>query len=105
MLTHLNLFFKTLGDPNRLTILALLLEHERCVCEITPVLGISQPAVSQHLRRLAHLGLILEEKRAPWVYYRINKEHVLLKEVLHLIPASNIHSSQNPCSLERSSHE
>ncbi len=44
--------YQTLGEPTRLSILALLRLREACVCELVTRLPISQPAVSQHLRKL-----------------------------------------------------
>ena len=42
---------KAMADGNRIKILACLKKGEVCVCDFTDVLGISQPAVSQHLRK------------------------------------------------------
>ncbi|MEK3880151.1 ArsR/SmtB family transcription factor [Paenibacillus sp. FSL M7-0420] len=83
---------KLLGDKTRLTILTLLKEREWCVCEFVDLFDISQPAVSQHLRKLKSSGLVKEQKRGQWVYYSLNiedKPHV--KAILNLTPdASDI---------------
>jgi ArsR family transcriptional regulator, arsenate/arsenite/antimonite-responsive transcriptional repressor len=63
---------KLLGDPIRLSILALLQEKDLSVTEITRLLGASQPNTSQHLRKLRSAGLIRETKRGQWVYYSLN---------------------------------
>jgi ArsR family transcriptional regulator len=63
--------FRALGDDTRLQILALLRRREICVCEFVELLGISQSAVSEHLRRLKEAGLVLDERRAMWVFYRL----------------------------------
>ncbi|KAB2952616.1 winged helix-turn-helix transcriptional regulator [Heliorestis acidaminivorans] len=68
--------FKVLGDKSRLTILALLMNKPLCVCEIVNYLGMTQPAVSQHLRRLKALELVKERKEGQWVVYRANEEKV-----------------------------
>lgn len=65
---------KVLGDLNRLKIIAILKKGELCVCEFTEVLQISQPAVSQHLRKLKDLNILLERKEGTWKYYRINEK-------------------------------
>ncbi|MEK3715316.1 MULTISPECIES: ArsR/SmtB family transcription factor [unclassified Paenibacillus] len=81
---------KLLGDKTRLTILTLLKEREWCVCEFVDLFDISQPAVSQHLRKLKSSGLVKEQKRGQWVYYSLNiedKPHV--KAILHLTPEAN----------------
>jgi ArsR family transcriptional regulator len=63
--------FRALGDDTRLQILALLRRREVCVCEFVELLDLSQSAVSEHLRRLKEAGLVLDERRAMWVFYRL----------------------------------
>ena len=43
---------------------------EACVCDIGDV-GVSQPTVSHHLRKLREAGLLESERRGTWVYYRV----------------------------------
>ncbi len=62
---------RALGDPTRLQMLALLRQRPLCVCELAARFPISQPAVSGHLRRLRSAGLVLDERRGMWVYYRL----------------------------------
>ncbi|MEM2320236.1 MAG: metalloregulator ArsR/SmtB family transcription factor [Candidatus Bathyarchaeia archaeon] len=50
--------FKALSDPVRLEILEYLRSGEKCVCEIVPHVGISQPVVSRHLAILKRCGLV-----------------------------------------------
>ncbi|MNE41860.1 HTH-type transcriptional repressor AseR [compost metagenome] len=86
---------KLLGDKTRLTILTLLKERECCVCEFVDLFDISQPAVSQHLRKLKSSGMVKEQKRGQWVYYSLNiedKPHV--KAILNLTPDANTVLSQ-----------
>jgi ArsR family transcriptional regulator len=54
--------FKALRDPARLKILELLRGGERCVCEIVPHVGISQPLVSRHLAILKRCGLVRDRR-------------------------------------------
>ena len=61
---------RTLGDETRLQMLALLRRREFCVCELVALFPISQPAVSGHLRRLKDAGLVEDDRRGMWVYYR-----------------------------------
>ncbi|ADG06679.1 ArsR/SmtB family transcription factor [Kyrpidia tusciae] len=75
--------FKVLGDPTRLQILTLLNVRDCCVCELVPLFGISQPAVSKHLARLRTVRLVTETRRGQWVFYSINRER--LKEVVAAI--------------------
>lgn len=66
---------KLLGDPTRLTMMKLLKSHECCVCEFVEIFKMSQPAISQHLRKLRDLELVREERRGQWIFYSINEEH------------------------------
>lgn len=66
---------KLLGDPTRLTMMKLLESHECCVCEFVEIFKMSQPAISQHLRKLRDIGLVQEERRGQWIFYSINKNH------------------------------
>ena len=67
---------KALGDPTRLKIISLLNIRGCCVCELVPIFGISQPAVSKHLSRLKTSGLVKETRRGMWVFYSLNKERL-----------------------------
>jgi DNA-binding transcriptional ArsR family regulator len=66
--------FKALADEKRLKILALLRFREMCVCELTAALGLTQPNLSHHVRRLENAGLVRSEKRGKWVYYSLSDE-------------------------------
>jgi ArsR family transcriptional regulator len=68
--------FKTLGDPARVRIVNLLASRGRavCACEFEPALGLSQPTVSHHLKKLTDAGLLDREQRGKWAYFSINSE-------------------------------
>jgi ArsR family transcriptional regulator, arsenate/arsenite/antimonite-responsive transcriptional repressor len=61
-----------LGDPTRIRVLQTILAARRNVSEIVSRLGLSQPQVSYHLRRLREAGLAVEEKDGRWVWYQAN---------------------------------
>lgn len=63
--------FKALGDPVRLRLFSSIASErdEVCVCDI-PDVGVSQPTVSHHLRKLREAGLLTSERRGTWVFYR-----------------------------------
>ncbi|WVX83968.1 metalloregulator ArsR/SmtB family transcription factor [Niallia oryzisoli] len=63
---------KAVSDPNRLKLLACLKKGELCACDFVGVLNISQPAVSQQLRKLKEAGMILERPAGTWKHYRLN---------------------------------
>jgi len=62
---------KAVGDRTRLRILALLQQGPLCVCQLVEILGLSQPTVSKHLSTLGAAGLVEDEKRGKWVFYRL----------------------------------
>lgn len=62
---------KAVGERTRLRILALLRHGPLCVCQLVDILGLSQPTVSKHLSILGAAGLVEDEKRGKWVFYRL----------------------------------
>ena len=68
--------FKALGDPARVRIVNLLATRAEpvCVCELIEPLGLSQPTVSHHLKRLTEAGLIEREQRGRWAYYALRPQ-------------------------------
>jgi ArsR family transcriptional regulator len=64
-----------LGDPTRLRVFMALLGVRKNVSQITAELGLAQPQVSYHLRRLKEAGLAVEEKDGRWVWYQANWEN------------------------------
>lgn len=71
---HLAHLARLLGDPTRLTLVKLLAAEEYCVCELVHLLGLSQPAVSQHLAKLRAAGLVRERRAGLWTVYRLERE-------------------------------
>jgi len=68
--------FKALANPTRLKILECVRDGEKCVCEIIPYTGKSQPNVSQHLKVLKNAGIIDERKDGTRVMIKISNEKV-----------------------------
>ena len=66
----------TLADPNRRSILMVLAEGERTVSQLTKALPVSQPAVSQHLKVLKHVGLVSDRAEGTKRIYRLNQTGV-----------------------------
>lgn len=80
--------FKLLGDKTRLRIVGLLNERELCVCNIVDILQMSQPSISQHLRKMKALGLVNEDRRGKWTYYSLHLEDKpYVKDILTSIPS------------------
>ena len=68
--------FKALADPTRVRIVSMLARNPEpvCVCELTPPLGLSQPTVSHHLKKLVQAGLLTREQRGVWAYYTLDRD-------------------------------
>jgi DNA-binding transcriptional ArsR family regulator len=75
-LDRLSSLFATLGDPTRLRIVAALSAHELCVCDLAAVVGLSESAVSHHLRQLRSLELVKHRREGRLALYSLNDEHV-----------------------------
>jgi len=69
-------YLRVIADERRLRILAFLHDGERCVCEITEALNISQPLASYHLAMLREAGFVRDRRDARWAYYSINPERL-----------------------------
>ena len=70
---------KALADPVRLRLLSYLLDQnklEACTCDLAPVVGLTEPTVSHHLKKLESSGLLTKERRGMSVYYRVVPEAV-----------------------------
>lgn len=63
---------KAVSDEIRVRILLLLLDREACVCELMSVFRMTQSKLSHHLITLRDAGLLQDEKRGKWNYYRLN---------------------------------
>ncbi len=68
--------FAALADSNRAKIIYSLISQELCVCDIACVIGISESAVSQHLRILRTLRRVKQRKDGRVMYYSLNDEHI-----------------------------
>jgi DNA-binding transcriptional ArsR family regulator len=76
-----------LGDTTRLRVLAAILGQRKNVSSIVSELGLSQPRVSYHLRKLREAGLAVEEKEGRRVWYQANREaeEPHIQELLELL--------------------
>ena len=70
--------FSALADPTRAKIVHMLLRQELCTCDIAAVLGISDSAVSQHLRVLRSLRLVKARREGKYIYYSLDDAHISL---------------------------
>ena len=67
---------RSLGDPARVKILNMLATTGEpvCACAFEPALGLAQPTVSHHLKKLTEAGLLDREQRGKWAYFSLNDE-------------------------------
>jgi ArsR family transcriptional regulator len=75
--------FKALANPNRLLIVDALGSGERCVADLTELVGLDMSTVSSHLAVLRSVGLVSDERRATQVFYSLKSRCVL--NIFHCI--------------------
>lgn len=63
---------KTLSDGNRIRIIEMMTNGEKCGCELLEQLQITQPTLSHHMKVLESCGLVKSRKAGKWTYYSIN---------------------------------
>ena len=68
--------FRALADPARVRIVNLLATSPEpvCACDVIEPVGLAQPTVSHHLKKLVEAGLIEREQRGKWAYFSLNPE-------------------------------
>lgn len=82
---------KAFCDEQRLAILELLQEGEKCACELLDKLDITQPTLSHHMKILCDSGIVAGRKDGKWMHYSISEsgaEHVkkLINEITMVNP-------------------
>jgi ArsR family transcriptional regulator len=68
--------FKALADPTRLKILECIKDGEKCICEVIPYTGKSQPNVSQHLKVLKIAGLVDERREGTRILLKASNKKI-----------------------------
>jgi ArsR family transcriptional regulator len=69
--------FKALADPARVRIVNLLATADGepvCICNLVEPLGLSQPTVSHHMKKLLEVGLVDREQRGKWAYFSLRRD-------------------------------
>lgn len=75
--TRLAALVKAAADPARLQLLSIIgHEEESCVCDLQEIIGLSQPTISYHLKKLTDAGLITRTSRGTWAWYRLDPERM-----------------------------
>jgi len=68
---------KAMAHPTRLFIIEELSRSERCVCDLTAMIGADVSTVSRHLSVLKNAGIVLDERRGSQVFYRLRLDCIL----------------------------
>lgn len=66
------LICKALGDANRLQIVQMLADGEKCGCKLLEKFEITQPTLSHHMKILCDCGLVVARKEGKWSLYSLN---------------------------------
>jgi DNA-binding transcriptional ArsR family regulator len=66
-----------MAHPSRLLIIDELSRRERCVCELTEMVGADTSTVSKHLSVLKNAGIVEDERRGAMVFYRLRVPCIL----------------------------
>jgi ArsR family transcriptional regulator len=68
------LICKALADTNRLRIVTMLSEGEKCACKLLEAFDITQPTLSHHMKTLCDCGLVCVRREGKWSHYSLNCE-------------------------------
>ena len=64
--------FKAFCDENRIRILQLLRDGEKCACKLLEELNITQPTLSHHMKILCDSGIVVGRKEGKWMHYCVS---------------------------------
>lgn len=68
--------FKAFCDENRVKILQLLLDGEKCACKLLEEMNITQPTLSHHMKILVDSGIVCGRKDGKWTHYSLSAEGI-----------------------------
>jgi DNA-binding transcriptional ArsR family regulator len=74
---HIAELFRSFSDTSRVRILSALIVQELNVGALADLVGISESAVSHHLRSLRQMGLVVSRRNGKEVYYLVDDEHII----------------------------
>ena len=70
------ILFKAFCDENRLQILSLLQNGEKCACKLLEEMQITQPTLSHHMKILCDAGIVVGRKEGKWMHYSISEDGI-----------------------------
>ena len=68
------IIFKAFCDENRVRILKMLKNGEKCACKLLEEINITQPTLSHHMKILCDSGIVVGRKEGKWMHYSISAE-------------------------------
>ncbi len=70
--------FKALGDPARVRLMNMLATNGGfvCMCDLIGSVGLAQPTVSHHMKKLVDAGLVEREQRGKWAFFSLRRDAV-----------------------------
>lgn len=74
---HVAELFRAFSDTSRVRILSALADGEKNVSTLAALVGISESAVSHHMRGLRQMKLVQSRRDGKEVYYRVDDEHII----------------------------
>ena len=66
--------FKAFCDENRVRIIKLLCNGEKCACKLLDELNVTQPTLSHHMKILCDAGVVIGRKDGKWMHYSLSRE-------------------------------
>lgn len=72
----ITVIFKAFCDENRIKILRLLTDGEKCACKLLEEMNVTQPTLSHHMKILCDSGVVIGRKEGKWMYYSISTDGI-----------------------------
>ena len=92
------LICKALSDSNRLEIVQMLSDGEKCGCKLLERFEITQPTLSYHMKTLVESGLVNDRKEGKWHYYSLNADlFVQFKKFIETLGCENNSGGSGGC--------
>ena len=90
--------FKAFCDENRLKILQLLRDGEKCACKLLEEMQITQPTLSHHMKILCDSGVVVGRKEGKWMHYSISGEGIeTIRECLDYFAEHSDGANERSC--------
>ncbi len=92
------IIFKAFCDENRIRILKMLKNGEKCACKLLEELNVTQPTLSHHMKILCDSGIVVGRKEGKWMHYSISQDGVkVATECLKELTTRNCQHENKPC--------